>query len=104
MKETAEKNGGEYKNLSQEDTTLRTKYDKVLKLHSDITQKGTDLKQTIHEYHSVILSACPNKWLVNLAEMSKKAEVEDKQQAVQQTAAFHQTLKYVFVQCIKSRT
>nr|CAI5850707.1 unnamed protein product [Callosobruchus analis] len=84
MRDTAEKLEEENKNLIEEETALRIKYDEVLKRHSDITAKGADLKQTIQKYHSAILSACPNKSLPNLDEIFRKAQVKGKQQAPQQ--------------------
>ncbi|XP_008194450.1 PHD finger protein 14 isoform X4 [Tribolium castaneum] len=70
MKQTLEKLLEDNRDLLEEQQLLRTKYDEILKKSADETKKNIDLKQTIHKYHSAILSACPTKNLPNIEDLA----------------------------------
>lgn len=46
-------------------------YQQLLKTNSEATKKNIDLKQSIHKFHSAILSACPTKNLPNMDDLGK---------------------------------
>ncbi|KAL3276919.1 hypothetical protein HHI36_012287 [Cryptolaemus montrouzieri] len=87
MKETLEKLLEENKILLHDQQTLRSKYDELLKVSVDTTKKEKDLKQSIHKFHSAILSASPTKNLPNIDNLSKPAVTRPPQPMMVPTAA-----------------
>ncbi|RZC37061.1 PHD finger protein 14 [Asbolus verrucosus] len=87
MKETLEKLLENNKDLLEEQQSLRVKYDELLKTNTEETKKNIDLKQTIHKYHSAILSACPTKNLPNIEDLGKPPVTRTTQPMMVPTAA-----------------
>ncbi|KAJ8974117.1 hypothetical protein NQ317_019898 [Molorchus minor] len=87
MKNTLEKLMDDNKVLLDEQQGLRVKYDEVLKKHTEVSSKNIDLKQTIHKYHSAILSACPTKNLPNIDDLGKPPVARAPQPMMVPTAA-----------------
>ncbi|KAJ8944727.1 hypothetical protein NQ318_007940 [Aromia moschata] len=87
MKTTLEKLMEDNKTLLDEQQSLRVKYDEVLKKNTEVTSKNIDLKQTIHKYHSAILSACPTKNLPNIDDLGKPPVARAPQPMMVPTAA-----------------
>lgn len=73
MKEALEKLLENNKTLLDEQQALRSKYDELLKENTEETEKNVNLKQTVHKFHSAILSACPTKSLPNVDDIGKPA-------------------------------
>ncbi|KAK9731321.1 PHD-finger [Popillia japonica] len=73
MKDALEKLLENNKTLLEEQQTLRSKYDELLKENAEETEKNANLKQTVHKFHSAILSACPTKDLPNVDDIGKPA-------------------------------
>lgn len=60
---------------------------KTLKRSADETKKNIELKQTIHKFHSAILSACPTKNLPNIEDLGKPPVSRTTQPMMVPTAA-----------------
>ncbi|XP_076250118.1 PHD finger protein 14 isoform X3 [Rhynchophorus ferrugineus] len=87
MKSTLETLMGDNKDLLEEQQKLRTQYEEVLKKSTDINGKNSDLKATIHKFHSAILSACPTKSLPNIDDLGKPPVTRAPQPMMVPTAA-----------------
>lgn len=75
------------KTLLEEQQSLRLKYDQLVKESSDESRLNASFKQTIHKYHSAILSACPMKNLPNIAHIGKPPAPRAPQPMMVPTAA-----------------
>ncbi|XP_065156996.1 PHD finger protein 14-like isoform X2 [Atheta coriaria] len=71
MKDSLEHLLDNNKVLLGEQTELRAKYDQLLKESTDEQQTNANLKQTIHKFHSAILSCCSNTRLPNVEDLGK---------------------------------
>ncbi|XP_045469446.1 PHD finger protein 14 isoform X2 [Harmonia axyridis] len=87
MKDTLEKLLEENKALLEEQQTLRTKYDELLKNSAEPSKKEKDLKQAIHKFHSAILSASPTKNLPDIENLGKPNIIRPTQPMMVPTAA-----------------
>ncbi|CAH1100434.1 unnamed protein product [Psylliodes chrysocephalus] len=87
MKTSLENYMGENKKLLDEQKQLRVKYDEVLKKSTETTSRNNDFKQSIHKFHSVILSACPMKNLPNIEDLGKPLAGRTPQPMMVPTAA-----------------
>ncbi|CAH1236421.1 unnamed protein product [Diabrotica balteata] len=87
MKASVDKYAEENKDLLKEQQELRTKYDEVLKKSNDLIAKNNDLKQSIHKFHSAILSACPTKNLPSIDDLGKPVSSRTPQPMMVPTAA-----------------
>ncbi|KAJ3640977.1 hypothetical protein Zmor_027508 [Zophobas morio] len=87
MKDTLEKLLLSNKELLEEQQDLRVKYDELLKISTEENKKNLNLKQTIHKYHSAILSACPTKNLPNIEDLGKPPVTRTTQPMMVPTAA-----------------
>lgn len=75
MKTTLEKHLETNRLLLEEQQTLRTKYDDMLKEKTEETKIGGNLQQIIEKYHATILKMCPNKKLPNIEDLGKPAVI-----------------------------
>ncbi|XP_017769411.1 PREDICTED: PHD finger protein 14 isoform X2 [Nicrophorus vespilloides] len=71
MKDTLESLLSNNQSLLRQQQDLRNKYDELLKVNNETEKTKTQLKQSIHKYHSAILSACPTKSLPNVDDIGK---------------------------------
>lgn len=75
MKNTLEKHLETNRTLLDEQQTLRSRYDELLKEKGEEIKLGVSLQQNIERYHGTILQACPNKKLPNVQDLGKPAVV-----------------------------
>lgn len=87
MKSTLEKHLEANRELLEEQQTLRTRYDELLKEKGEEVKVAASLQQTIEKYHSAILKVCPDKKLPNVEDLGKPVVVRAPQQMMVPTAA-----------------
>lgn len=87
MKNTLEKHLETNRLLLDEQQTLRTKYDDLLKEKAEETKIGTNLQQIIEKYHATIRQISPNKKLPNVDDLGKPVVVAVPQKMMVPTAA-----------------
>lgn len=87
MKSALEKHLEMNHSLLEEQQTLRTRYDELLKEKAEETKIGTNLQQIIGKYHTTVLQACPNKKLPNIEDLGKPIVVAIPQKMMVPTAA-----------------